>query len=1181
MDPEEIKIRVTTEYDGSGIDEAKADAESLKEIAGSFEQAGSSIGEAMSGMVEQFAGGTQVSEDFGTALAGLEKPAGAGTLAISQFAESLQRGQASIGDIQGAFEELQTPMERTVITLQAVPGATDMIAQRAESLNKQLSPVAENFAQIQDALSQSVPLLPQFAENLHVPDSNFDNSGLRDFNENYQVFQEALSTPDPFQMVQDHLKSTGQVWGDFYSAIGEDNFSVLRSAAAFQKDAFASGGSFLYNLNQRDDVVSYLNTLDGSYRTTTNSLNNFQTTGKSIAETMDWNKIGPPTDWSKGVDQASDSVTNLGSALMNEFGGVGGGEYGPFPASPINAFGGVGNYPYGPSFSANPWINEYGGVGSSEYAPYTANPLINEFGGAGNYLYGPLTKSAAAINEFGGVGSFQYGPDISPTKTISGALGDVFSGGLQALESLARPLFTLQMLGTMIGSVGQGMYDMAVIAEGPAAHSVGTFTGTIDSLGESMKQTAGQFSEGLGQGFMPTLNAMNSQLSQPGGAGGFGQFLGGLGSGIASLWQIGTGTNLGGGLEGIVNQVAQWFGMNQPFQGPPPQNAVAEYIKTTQAAMPQTIQMQIAQSSMQSEQLLDELNNPDYLAAQQRATVIQQMMQKAQATYDTKHPLNPAQIEADYQYQQYVDQQNKAYESQPTYGQMIQSDIGAGNWGAAFGTAGTAIANSPLGAIIGGIGNFFAGIPNAMVAWNQPVFDPNAPSHFTFQCFPAGTRVLLADGREQAIDTLRVGQEVFAYDGTRHVAAPIVALIKPPPKPVFQLVLSSGNTLTLTDSHPVSTTRGWQALSVEHAKQANPDLEIGVLKVGSRIHTMTGIVTLLAIHALPGAVQVYNITVAAPHTFYASGVLVHNKAQGGGGGGGTDLGSQIADMVGTIQLPHIDLSGIQSSLAGAFSGIQLPHLDLSGFLSGLAGSFSGIQLPHIDLSGISSELSNIFSGIHLPSLPDIAGDINGMVGNLFSGIHLPSLPDIAGNINNMVGNLFSGIHLPSLPDIAGDFNSLVSGIFSGWKLPSPPDIVGELNKDLGGLFSGIKMPQMPDIAGQINSMLGGMLSGIQIPRFSFPGYATGIIDSPSTHIAMVGESGPELMIVPQGASILPGASLMSGGGGISLQGLLGDTGNSSSGMLQPIQIMLDGRVLAQVIVPLIPTMTRQYGGAQR
>jgi tape measure domain-containing protein len=40
----------------------------------------------------------------------------------------------------------------------------------------------------------------------------------------------------------------------------------------------------------------------------------------------------------------------------------------------------------------------------------------------------------------------------------------------------------------------------------------------------------------------------------------------------------------------------------------------------------------------------------------------------------------------------------------------------------------------------------------------------------------------------------------------------------------------------------------------------------------------------------------------------------------------------------------------------------------------------------------------------------------------------------------------------------------------------------------------------------------------------FPGHASGIIDNPVGHIAVVGENGPELMYVPQGASIYPAGS---------------------------------------------------------
>jgi hypothetical protein len=83
--------------------------------------------------------------------------------------------------------------------------------------------------------------------------------------------------------------------------------------------------------------------------------------------------------------------------------------------------------------------------------------------------------------------------------SLGGAFSEVMSGVGNVLNEIAMPLMAVQMIGMAVGQVGQAMYDSAAIAEGPAAHSFGTFTGTVDALGQSLQNASGQFSEGFGQ----------------------------------------------------------------------------------------------------------------------------------------------------------------------------------------------------------------------------------------------------------------------------------------------------------------------------------------------------------------------------------------------------------------------------------------------------------------------------------------------------------------------------------------------------------------------------------------------------------------------------------------------------------------------------------------------------------
>lgn len=100
---------------------------------------------------------------------------------------------------------------------------------------------------------------------------------------------------------------------------------------------------------------------------------------------------------------------------------------------------------------------------------------------------------------------------------------------------------------------------------------------------------------------------------------------------------------------------------------------------------------------------------------------------------------------------------------------------------------------------------------------------------------------------------------------------------------------------------------------------------------------------------------------------------------------------------------------------------------------------------------------------------------------------------------------------------------------------------------------------------------------------SIVGHASGIIDSPSTHIATVGEDGPETMIIPQGASILPnGSSPFSGGGANTALSTITGMG-SSMGAPQTIvlQVVIGTDTIAQQIIPLIAPQIRTLIGGRR
>jgi Hint module len=736
----EIKAKVTVEYDGSGIQQAKEDIASLGDLAGTFGDAAGSIGDTVSGLGDTFAESTRGVTSFADVVGSLDSP--------------LQSSVAGIGTFNDAFV-----------------GTQGIVDDASTSISGLSAPLTETTKRLTETTKQLV-----------------------DSSSNMSAFQNALSDPEPFYMIQGYLDETGQTWQDFSESVSSNGGEV--------RDAFVG--------------------LD----------KNIQPFKDSFSE-----------------------MFNSGRAS---------------------------------SFSDN---------------------VVGKLGGADS-----------SINALGGVGALAYGPEAPPMPSLMGDLsngiGGFFSSAMEGLNAIAMPLMAIQMIGAAVGTVSSSIYNMAAVAEGPAAHSMGSFTGTIDVLGQKAQQSGANFSEGFGKGLLPILQAVNDQTpnsdvwGKVGGAiggslsliGSVGEYLGGA---VGEAFSIGTGHGsdagalglMQGGVMGMANLWAQIGGQPLPFQGPGP---------STDSQQVQ-LQKQLANATAQMQA---QANDPVYLAAQTELGSAQAKATKAQQEYDVSHytgttgPSDPMNA---------ILQQETLQSRGQTYGNGTQLD------------------------------------PNK--AYFQQLLE-SAPI-IGGGCFPAGTRVLMSDGSYHSIEILKIGDEVLAHDGTEQVSATILAHIVPPPKPVHTLILEYGHELILTDSHPIATTQGWKSLDPRKTKIENPDLVVTTLQVGDIVCMRHGTARLLGILQKSTAlVQIYNITVDGAHTFYAEDVLVHNKAE----------------VSGTDQAPvfHVKPTWVAEDLEHTFQGVAswvgqaLEHTfqGVAGWIGqGLEHTFQGVA------GWIGQELEHTFQGV--------------------------------------------------------------------------------------------------------------------------------------------------------------------------------------------------------------------------
>jgi RHS repeat-associated protein len=138
--------------------------------------------------------------------------------------------------------------------------------------------------------------------------------------------------------------------------------------------------------------------------------------------------------------------------------------------------------------------------------------------------------------------------------------------------------------------------------------------------------------------------------------------------------------------------------------------------------------------------------------------------------------------------------------------------------------------------------------------------------------FAVGAAVLMADGSTRPIEQLRVGDLVYAADPVTGDAdaRPVTATITSEgPKNLVRLTVSDGGSILATGGHPfwVPALDDW--------------VPAGQLTVGTLLQTSAGTwVQLTAVERVPGAVRVFNLSVADLHAYFvlagALPVLVHN-----------------------------------------------------------------------------------------------------------------------------------------------------------------------------------------------------------------------------------------------------------------------------------------------------------------
>ncbi len=175
-------------------------------------------------------------------------------------------------------------------------------------------------------------------------------------------------------------------------------------------------------------------------------------------------------------------------------------------------------------------------------------------------------------------------------------------------------------------------------------------------------------------------------------------------------------------------------------------------------------------------------------------------------------------------------------------------------------------------------------------------------------CFPAGTKVTMADGSLRNIEEIAVDDMVLAFDFDNNQPTParVHELMAPLREGIYEL---NDGLLQLTDNHPVFVMKDgrecWASLNPQLTMQETSLDDVQLLEVGDEVLVLdvfalqelggedlafdtqgdlgreavsTRFARIGTVRYVEGEVQTYNLkSVAGLHNFFVDGVLVHNK----------------------------------------------------------------------------------------------------------------------------------------------------------------------------------------------------------------------------------------------------------------------------------------------------------------
>jgi hypothetical protein len=201
--------------------------------------------------------------------------------------------------------------------------------------------------------------------------------------------------------------------------------------------------------------------------------------------------------------------------------------------------------------------------------------------------------------------------------------------------------------------------------------------------------------------------------------------------------------------------------------------------------------------------------------------------------------------------------------------------------GSAVPVAGTAV-GFIVGLVAGGI-LYYVGdrvVPGGREDWDayeagchfRPASVGGRESTFHHYCFTGDTPIRVANGTDRRLDQLREGDYVLSYDerdASLHSGKVLKIERSISPTHLNLCLAKNGVTVGVTGEHPIHTEGLWQPAKMLCAGSIVTWLDDGIDEVGET--------EIASVTTDTRPTYVYDLTVSDYHTFFAGGILAHNK----------------------------------------------------------------------------------------------------------------------------------------------------------------------------------------------------------------------------------------------------------------------------------------------------------------